>query len=133
MSQPELELCFSAELIKVRIAQMASEIDAWYRSGELNPIPVLSPVMNGAIFFFADLARALSDDYLFAPIKSKAYQPETDKLLSGEVVVDLGEGDFIGKRVLVIDDICDSGSTLTAIKTKLMSLGVVEVRSAGLI
>lgn len=99
----------SSEQIAVRIREMAAEIDADYPDGPL----YLVAVLKGSFIFMADLARALKKKFVrieFMGISSYGSQKTT----SGQVKVtrDL-DVDIEGQNVLIVEDIIDSGVTLS--------------------
>ncbi len=99
----------SSEQIAVRIREMAAEIDADYPDGPL----YLVAVLKGSFIFMADLTRALKKKFVrieFMGISSYGSQKTT----SGQVKVtrDL-DVDIEGQNVLIVEDIIDSGVTLS--------------------
>jgi hypoxanthine phosphoribosyltransferase len=99
----------SAEQIQRRIGEMAAQIAADYPEGPLYLISIL----KGAFIFLADLARALKRPSVrieFMGISSYG----NEKTSSGQVKVtrDL-DVNIEGRHVLIVEDIIDSGVTLT--------------------
>lgn len=99
----------SEDRIKDRVSEIASQISSDY-SGVDNLYIV--GILKGAFIFLADLARELSIPHSvdFMAVSSYGKQGAT----SGEVrlVMDLREP-VIGKHVLIVEDIIDTGQTLT--------------------
>ncbi len=105
----------TAEQIQIRIREMAAQIDADYPEG---PIYLVS-VLKGAFIFVADLARALRRPSVrieFMAISSYG----TTKTSSGQVKVtrDL-DVNIEGQNVLIVEDIIDSGVTLSYLRRLL--------------
>ena len=99
----------SSEQIQARVREMASQIEADYPEG---PIYMVS-ILKGAFIFVADLARALKRHSVrieFMGISSYG----TQKTSSGQVKVtrDL-DVNIEGQHVLIVEDIIDSGVTLS--------------------
>lgn len=99
----------SAEQIQQRVREMAGEIEADYPEG---PIYLIS-ILKGAFIFMADLARALKRPSVrieFMGISSYGNQ----KTSSGQVKVtrDL-DVNIEGHHILIVEDIIDSGVTLS--------------------
>lgn len=102
-------ILISSEQIKDRIAEMAAEIERDYPEG---PIYLVS-ILKGAFIFMADIARALKNTSVrieFMAISSYGHQ----KSSSGQVKVtrDL-DVNIEGHHVLIVEDIIDSGITLS--------------------
>lgn len=102
-------ILISAEQIQKRVIEMAAEIAADYPEGPLYLISIL----KGAFIFMADLARALKRPEVrieFMGISSYG----NEKTSSGQVKVtrDL-DVNIEGQNVVIVEDIIDSGVTLT--------------------
>jgi hypoxanthine phosphoribosyltransferase len=107
-SQAERVL-ISAEQIQTRVRELAEQIDADYPQGPL----YLVSILKGAFIFVADLARALKKHSVrieFMGISSYGNQKST----SGQVKVtrDL-DVNIEGQNILIVEDIIDSGVTLS--------------------
>jgi hypoxanthine phosphoribosyltransferase len=107
-SQAERVL-ISAEQIQTRVRELAEQIDTDYPQGPL----YLVSILKGAFIFVADLARALKKHSVrieFMGISSYGNQKST----SGQVKVtrDL-DVNIEGQNILIVEDIIDSGVTLS--------------------
>jgi hypoxanthine phosphoribosyltransferase len=105
----------SAEQIQTRVLEMAAQIEHDYPEG---PIYIVS-ILKGAFIFVADLVRALKRSSVrieFMAISSYGNQ----KTSSGQVKVtrDL-DVNIEGQQVLIVEDIIDSGVTLSYLKRLL--------------
>ncbi len=127
-SNPNLEPLFSAEQIQTRIAEMGAEIARDYRG----QTPLLVGVLKGAYIFLSDLARAtdLRLGVEFMAISSYGSGMRS----SGEVriVKDL-DVPVEGRDILVIEDIVDTGLTLSFLISSLHQRGARSVRLAALL
>ncbi|HEY1946626.1 MAG TPA: hypoxanthine phosphoribosyltransferase [Bryobacteraceae bacterium] len=115
MSGPAERILISADQIQQRIHELAARIEADYPDG---PLYVVS-VLKGAFIFVADLVRALkrlSVRIEFMGISSYG----KEKTSSGQVKVtrDL-DVNIEGQHVLIVEDIIDSGVTLSYLKRLL--------------
>jgi len=83
--------------------------------------------MNGALFFLADLLRAVDlDDTEISCVRLASYvDTKSTGVLSG--LDGLGEA-FKDRRVLIVDDILDTGHTLSALVARLKKFGAAEVK-----
>jgi len=108
MSKASLRVLLSEEQIQKRILELGAQIDADYPEGPIYLIAIL----KGACFFLADLARALKHQARLDFIGISSYGK--GKTSSGEVKLtkDL-DVSIEGANVLVVEDIVDSGVTLT--------------------
>jgi len=123
-----LRVLLSAAQIQARVREMGAEIDRDYPAGDLHLICIL----KGACFFLADLSRAICRDVLvdFMGISSYGKGQTT----SGEVKVtkDL-DISVEGADLLVVEDIVDSGVTLTYLVHVLEQRKPRSVRIAALL
>ena len=115
MSGSDTRILITATQIQQRVEEMAAEIEADFPAG---PIYVVS-VLKGAFIFVADLVRALKRPSVrieFMGISSYGNQ----KTSSGQVKVtrDL-DVNIEGQNVLIVEDIIDSGVTLSYLKSLL--------------
>lgn len=112
MSSNEPRILITAEQIQKRVREMGAQIEADYPPG---PIYLVS-ILKGAFIFMADLARALKRHTTrieFMGISSYG----SEKSSSGQVKVtrDL-DVNIEGQHVLIVEDIIDSGVTLSYLK-----------------
>jgi hypoxanthine phosphoribosyltransferase len=108
MSPIPLRVLLTEQQIQNRIRELGAEIDADYPEGPIHLIGIL----KGACFFLADLARALRRPARIDFIGISSYGKGTSS--SGEVKLtkDL-DISIEGADVLLVEDIVDSGVTLT--------------------
>lgn len=94
--------------------------------------PVVVCILKGAVMFFADLLRELDLplDIDFMAISSYGSSTKTTGVV--KLVKDL-DRDVNGRDVLVVEDIVDSGMTLSYIKKELIQRGATSVRIATLL
>ncbi len=90
-----------------RIAELGAEISADYRGGDL----VLVGVLKGAVFFMADLMRAIDVHCEVDFMAISSYGSGTDSSGVVRILKDL-DISIEGRNVLVVEDIVDSGLTL---------------------
>jgi hypoxanthine phosphoribosyltransferase len=108
MSQPNLRVLIPAHRIQARIKELGAQIAADYPEGDL----FLLGILKGAFVFLSDLARAIERPVKIDFIGISSYGK--GKTSSGEVKLtrDL-DSTIEGADVLVVEDIVDSGVTLT--------------------
>jgi hypoxanthine phosphoribosyltransferase len=105
-----LPILFTREQIETRVAQLAAEITRDFAGEPL----LLVGVLKGAAVFLSDLSRAIELDTSFDFISVASYKAGMTS--SGEVRLqkDLDES-IEGRNVLLVEDILDTGLTLTYI------------------
>jgi hypoxanthine phosphoribosyltransferase len=108
----------SAAQISARVAELGAEITKGY---EGRP-PLLVGVLKGAFVFLADLARAieLPVELDFMAVSSYGAATKTSGVV--RIVKDL-DIDLTGRHVIVIEDIVDSGLTLSYLRKSLLARG----------
>lgn len=117
---------FKAEVIQERIAILASEIETRY------PCDLFVGVLTGAFIFVADLVRQMKPDAKLAFVKAESYGCSDTS--SGEVrFTGIEKLNVSGKRVLVIDDILDTGHTLSTLTKAMHDQGAAAVKSCVLL
>lgn len=105
-----LEVVIPKERIAHRVEEIAAEVEVWRRGDPLVAICVL----KGAFIFFSDLVRQLSQPLFVEFLRCSSYGDCTET--SGQVRLTLElEADLSGKRVLVVEDIVDTGLSMQAI------------------
>jgi hypoxanthine phosphoribosyltransferase len=102
------EILISSDQIKERIAELAKEIDADYDARE----PVLVGILKGAAMFMSDLARALDRPSRMEFMAVSSYGSGTQSSGVVRILKDL-DSDIAGQDVLIVEDIIDSGLTLS--------------------
>lgn len=106
-----------------RIAELAAQIDADYADREL----LLVGVLKGAVMVMADLARAIRLPVQMDWMAVSSYGSGTRSSGVVRILKDL-DADISGRHVLVVEDIVDSGLTLSWLIGNLESRGPASVR-----
>ena len=121
MSQTELESVVGEVLIEpdalsARVAELGAEISADYAGRDL----LLIGVLKGAVFFMADLMRKLTIPCEVDFMAISSYGASTDSSGVVRILKDL-DINIEGRHVLVVEDIIDSGLTLSYLMRNLES------------
>ena len=124
-----MEILIPAEAIRTRIEQMASEIAAAYPNHE--PVTIIG-VLTGCLVFLADLIRRLDLPLRIALVEASSYRGETTTSGSLQVRTETLP-DLSGRHVLVVDDILDTGKTLSQLVRHLEALQPHSLRVAVLL
>ena len=116
---------YSRAVIEKRVAELGQEISADLAGNELIALCVL----KGAVFFCADLVRAMNMDVALDFIQVSSYGNQ--KYSSGVVTI-LKEPqlDMRGKAVLIVEDIIDSGLSMREVFNYIENRGASMVRTA---
>ncbi|HEY1639752.1 MAG TPA: hypoxanthine phosphoribosyltransferase [Streptosporangiaceae bacterium] len=117
------EILITPEQLQARITGLAAEIDADYADREL----LLVGVLKGAVMVMADLARALHLPVHMDWMAVSSYGSGTQSSGVVRILKDL-DADISGQHVLVVEDIIDSGLTLSWLVGNLQSRGPASVR-----
>ena len=110
------------ERIQTRLGEMAREIDADYAGKD----PLLVGVLKGAVMVMADLTRHLHQPVEVDWMAVSSYGSGTKSSGVVRILKDL-DRDITGRDVLVVEDIIDSGLTLSWLITNLRSRGAASV------
>ena len=122
--QADLErVLFDEPTILRRLDEIATQISEDYRGRELTVIAIL----NGSLMFMADLLRRIPLPLKLDCLSVASYHGKAQT--SGEVIFkQIALPDVMDRHVLLLDDILDSGGTLSAICEKLQTAKPRSVR-----
>ncbi|RJK96027.1 hypoxanthine phosphoribosyltransferase [Vallicoccus soli] len=118
----------SEEQIRTRLGELAAQIDADYAGRDL----LLVGVLKGAVMVMADLARALHAPAEMDWMAVSSYGSGTKSSGVVRILKDLDK-DIGGRHVLVVEDIIDSGLTLSWLLANLGSRGPASLEVATLL
>jgi hypoxanthine phosphoribosyltransferase len=110
------------EQLRSKVAELAARIDADYKDRDL----LLVGVLKGAIMAMADLTRAMQRHIDMDWMAVSSYGSGTKSSGVVRILKDL-DHDITGRNILIIEDIVDSGLTLSWLRANLMSRGAESV------
>jgi hypoxanthine phosphoribosyltransferase len=116
------KILITEEEIQRRLAEMAGEIDTDHQGRDL----LLVGVLKGAVMVMADLARALHSPVEMDWMAVSSYGSGTKSSGVVRILKDLDK-DITGRNVLIVEDIIDSGLTLSWLMSNLGSRGPASV------
>ena len=116
MSQDLSEVLFTSDQIAARVAELAAQIDADYAGRDL----LLVGVLNGAVMVVSDLQRAMKNHVEMDWMAVSSYGSGTQSSGVVRILKDLGV-DLEGRHVIVVEDIIDTGLTLSYLMSNLAS------------
>lgn len=119
------KVLYTAEDIEKRVTELAAEIDEFYQGREI----LLVGVLSGAVMIMADLARKLRTPALMDWMAVASYGSGTRSSGVVRILKDLAS-DIHGMDVLIVEDIVDSGLTLSWLLANLQSREPASLRIA---
>src|SRR5438309_11491155 len=120
----------SSERIGKRVRELGRQISEVY--ADIDTPLVMVVILKGATVFAADLLRSLSIPAELEFVSAASYGSGTSS--SGHVrLAHMVEGPLVGRHVLLVEDIIDSGVTVNAVAKRLRKLGASSVRLAALL
>lgn len=96
-----------------------------------NP-PIMLCTLNGAVIFAAELLKRIHFPVIFTAMKISSYEG-TKSTGNVKAEVPAGIPDLKGKKVIVVEDIVDTGNTIIAIDNLLRGMGVEKMYVASLL
>ena len=108
------EILIEEDALQARIAELGQEISREYEGRDL----LLVGVLKGAVFFMADLMRELTVPCEIDFMAISSYGAATDSSGVVRILKDL-DANIAGRDVLVVEDIIDSGLTLSYLMRSL--------------
>lgn len=109
------KVLISKEQLETRIQEMADQISCDYKGKK----PLFICILKGSIFFTADLLKKLSIPAQIECMAVSSYGADTKSSGEVKVVKDLSVA-INGKDVIIVEDIVDSGNTLSYLKRLLL-------------
>lgn len=123
----EFKKFIPASKIEDKTKELAEKITADYK----DKTPIFLPILNGSFIFAADLIRELKIDCKVSFVKHSSYQG-TQSTGQLKTLIGLNESLF-GQDLIILEDIMDTGLTLTKVVEELSSLGTRSVEIVTLI
>ncbi len=118
------EILFDEKQIADRVAEMAAEVNKDYNGEEV----IVVCVLNGAMPFTCDLMRKLDMPVVLDSIIASSYGSGT--VSSGEVKIKKEmKQDVAGRNVLLVDDVFDTGLTMSLLVELVKNRGAKSVKS----
>jgi len=126
---PDLErVLVTEEKIEARLKALGEEISATYGQEEITVVAIV----NGAVFFTADLLRRLRTPVRLDCLRVSSYRNSTRPETTPRIL-DALQIDIEGRHVLLIDDILDSGRTLSVVVEELRKRKPASLRTCVLL
>lgn len=113
----------SEQAIRRRVKKLGAEIKAVYGEEEITVVAII----NGAILFAADLLREITNPVRLDCIRVSSYRNETTSQGTPQLMHSLSL-DIANRHVLLIDDILDTGKTLSMVVGLIRKLSPASVK-----
>ena len=123
-----MKVLLSKEALHDGVTRMADEIAACYQNQHLTIIGILT----GSVVLMADLIRMIDVPMRVGVLQASSYRGATttrgELVINSELMLDIS-----GRDVLLVDDIFDTGHTLSQVVVKMRDFGPTSIRSAVLL
>jgi len=122
------EILFSEEEIRQRVEELGTQINLDYEGKS----PLLIGVLKGCFVFIADISRHIELDCEIRFLTASSYG--FSSVTSGKVKIDKDiDFEVEGRDVIIIEDILDSGVTLTALRNYIMDRSPASLKICALL
>jgi hypoxanthine phosphoribosyltransferase len=122
------EILYTPEQIAARVAELGRHISADYEGKDLTLVGVL----NGAVFFLADLMRSIAMPISMDLVAISSYGSYSSTSGVVRIMKDLDQS-VESKHVLIVEDIVDTGLTLNYLVEYMRSRNPASVRVAAML
>ena len=128
MEQDMQEILFTPEALARRVKELADQITQDYAGTS----PLIVGTLRGSVVFMAELVRQINLPLTVDFLSASSYGSGTES--SGQVKLKLDLADDIsGRDVLIIEDIVDSGNTLSKLLPELQKRGPASLKVCALL
>ncbi len=128
MHKDLMSVLYTKEQIDVRVREMADAISRDFEGQEV----ILIGILKGAVVFFADLMRAIRVPVKIDFMAISSYGSATKSSGVVRILKDL-DHDITGANVIIVEDIIDSGMSLSFLKESLLGRGAKTLKIAVLL
>lgn len=117
----------TSDKIQNRVQELAQEINTNYKG----KTPLLMPILNGSFIFAADLMKSITIQCKVSFVKVASYSGTAS---TGQLKTLIGhEESFFNQDIIIVEDIVDTGLTLSKITEELKGLGSKSVETIALL
>ncbi|MBR4988065.1 MAG: hypoxanthine phosphoribosyltransferase [Methanocorpusculum sp.] len=123
-----IDVLLSEDVINSRIRELAAQIDADYAGESVT----LLCTLKGAVFFACELAKRITIPVFMDFIQTASYEgtKSTGKV---SMKLDISAEEVFGKNIIIIEDVIDTGRTLSLVKDMILAKNPASVKVASLL
>ena len=110
-----IDVLLSEDVINTRIRELAAQIDADYAGESVT----LLCTLKGAVFFACELAKRITIPVFMEFIQTASYEG-TQSTGTVSMKLDIPEEDVAGKHLIIIEDVIDTGRTLSVVREMML-------------
>lgn len=119
-----IDTLFTREEIAARVSEMGQEISAFYKDKPLTVVVL----MTGGMIFCADLVRAMDIPFWIDSVSVSSYHGHES---SGKLIFrSQMKMDVANRHILLVDEVFDTGFTLTELRRYMLTQGALSVKAA---
>jgi hypoxanthine phosphoribosyltransferase len=122
------KVLFDEQAIALRVKELGAEISAKHPKGNI----LLIGILKGCFMFVADLVRAMTVSAQIDFVRVSSYRSGTTSCGVLDIIMDIGTS-VEDRDVLLVDDIVDSGLTLSEYCKRIQKLGPKSLETVALI
>lgn len=125
------EILLSEKEIEKTVKRISSEIDAYYEKRDSRLL--LLGILKGSVVFMGDLMKHISLPVEIDFMKVSSYGSGTQSRGNVNIILDINRKDFENTDILIVEDIIDSGKTLSYLVDYLKLKGAKSVKTCTLL
>ena len=123
-----IDVLLSEDVINTRIRELAAQIDADYAGESVT----LLCTLKGAVFFACELAKRITIPVFMEFIQTVSYEG-TQSTGTVSMKLDIPEEDVAGKHIIIIEDVIDTGRTLSVVKEMMLKRNPASLKVCSLL
>lgn len=114
MKKHHIETLISRDTVQSRIVELANEINHYYQHNQTESLVIIG-LLRGSFMFMADLVRLIKLPTEVDFMTASSYGTGTESSRDVKILKDL-DGEIAGKDILIVEDIIDTGFTLSKVR-----------------
>ena len=123
-----IDVLLSEDVINTRIRELAAQIDADYAGESVT----LLCTLKGAVFFACELAKRITIPVFMEFIQTASYEG-TQSTGTVSMKLDIPEEDVAGKHIIIIEDVIDTGRTLSVVREMMLKRNPASLKVCSLL